>query len=495
MVASLGRREFIRLLSVGGVGALSALRAQRAVGSNSGTGGASNQEPVWNRLRRAPEAAPENLTLLAEEGLAEIGGGVRASAWMLNDSLPSPVLRVRRGDRFQVTLRNELPDDLILHWHGLTPPEHSDGHPRFAVPKGGTYDYEFVVEDRAGTYWYHSHTHGRTARHTALGIGGMLIVEDEGEEALGLPSGEREIALILQDRQLDGAGLPVHTYGNVMAGYLGSEVFCNGIRRAYVDCATALYRFRILNGSNARIFRVERSDRRPLVLIGNDGGLLESPSELEFVDIAPAERVDLLVDLSRNRVGEDVYLRSRAFRIPGGLEHVLQGTEAQGAPMDLLRLRVSRATRDSASIPDRFALVPAPDPAESVRERTFHFGTELDENSQTMLLHRINDRSFEIDRIDERVPFGQTEIWSFVNDDRFAHPIHLHAAHFRVLSRTGGRGTVFPWEDGLKDTVSLFPSERVRVAVQFTAYRGLFLLHCHNLEHEDTGMMFNILVE
>ncbi len=441
------------------------------------------------------EAAPEGLTLVAAEGAADIGDGLRAPAWLLNDSLPSPVLRVRRGDRFQVTLRNELPDELILHWHGLTPPEHSDGHPRLAVPTGGTHDYDFIVEDRAGTYWYHSHTHHKTAKHTTLGIGGMLIVEDEDEEALGLPSGEREIALILQDRQVDGDGLPVHTYGNLMHGYLGSEVFGNGIRRSYVDCDTALYRFRILNGSNARIFRVERSDRAPLVLIGNDGGLLERPVALEFVDVAPAERVDLLVDLSRAAVGEEVRLRSRAFRISGGLEHLLRGTGAQGAPMDLIGLRVTRRTRAAATIPDRLFSLTAPDPAGSVEERTFRFGTEFDDESRTMLRHHINDRSFELDRVDERVPFGRTEIWSFVNDDQFAHPIHLHATHFRVLSRTGGRGVVFPWERGLKDTVLLYPSETVRVAVRFSAQRGLFLLHCHNLEHGDTGMMFNLMVD
>lgn len=110
------------------------------------------------------------------------------------------------------------------------------------------------------------------------------------------------------------------------------------------------------------------------------------------------------------------------------------------------------------------------------------------------MAHQINGRSYRMGDIDERVPFGQTEIWTFDNKRNFSHPVHLHATHFRVLSRTGGRNQVMPWEQGLKDTVLVHPEEKVRVAVRFDAHPGLFLLHCHNLEHEDSGMMLNIMV-
>jgi len=130
-----------------------------------------------------------------------------------------------------------------------------------------------------------------------------------------------------------------------------------------------------------------------------------------------------------------------------------------------------------------------------VRERTFHLASALDRDTRSMMMHSINGHGYDMHKIDVRVPFDETEIWTLVNDDGFAHPVHLHATHFRVLSREGGRGRLMPWEAGLKDTVLLHPEETVRIAVRFTAHRGLFLLHCHNLEHEDVGMMLNVLVE
>jgi FtsP/CotA-like multicopper oxidase with cupredoxin domain len=440
-------------------------------------------------LRFPDEVAPTGLTLTAAPGTADFGGGAAGPSWLLNGSLPAPLLRARRGAAFSVSLQNQLPQDCILHWHGLTPPEPMDGHPRFAVGPGGSYDYAYTVEARAGTYWYHPHTHMRTAEQTYRGMAGLYLVEDDEEDALGLPSGGREIPLVVQDRRVDAQGVPYYQPAgpDLMAGYMGTEAFVNGVRRPYLEVDTALYRFRILNGSNARILRIGREDQDPLVLIGNDGGLMDRPRALTAVDVAPAERIDFLLDLRTHAVGDRVMLRSLPFSIPLGMGF-MGGSNLQGQPLDLLELRVTRAVQDGATIPETLPPVPAPDPSLSVRERTFVFRSE-------MMLHTINGSSFAMTRVDETVPFGDTEIWSFVNQSFLPHPVHLHATHFKVLSRSGGRGQVMPWEEGVKDTVLILPQETVRVAVRFTAERGLFLLHCHNLEHEDMGMMLNILVE
>jgi FtsP/CotA-like multicopper oxidase with cupredoxin domain len=488
------RRDFLRTSAAGAAAAL--------VGSSGLTSllafpqvvlGKLGRQGERNPLRRMEGVSPNGLRLLAAPGTADIGAGVQAPGWLINGSLPSPLLRVRKGDPFDVLLDNGVPDPLILHWHGLTPPEQSDGHPRLAIKTGGVYQYRFTVENRAGTYWYHSHSHMRVAKHTQLGIAGMILVEDEEERALGLPSGEREVPLILQDRRFGPSGLPEYE-PNTMEGYAGPEPFANGVHNAYLDVDTALYRFRVLNGSNARIFRLERSDGEPIVLIGTDGGLLERPARLSSIDLAPGERADLLIDFSGATVGQRIMLRSRGFQIPGrGMESNTAQMHTTG--MDLLELRVARSVSESASIPDVLSKVDGPDPATSVRERSFRFSFARDYYSRAMDQHHINGKVYDMERVDVRVPFGETEIWSFVNDNNFPHPIHLHATHFRVLSRAGGRGEVLPWEGGLKDTLLVYPDETVRIAVRFDAYRGLFPLHCHNLEHEDSGMMLNVQVE
>lgn len=480
------RREFLATITAGG--ALSALGVPLYARDTETVVGAPGQPGARYPLRLAPEAVPSGLTLTAAPGSADIGG-VQAPAWMLNGSLPSPVLRVRRGERFRVTMRNQLPHDLILHWHGLAPPVAMDGHPRFAVPPGSAYEYDFAVQDRAGTYWYHSHTHMRTGEHTYRGIAGLLLVRDEEEDAIGLPTGARELPLILQDRRLDARGLPVYSSMGpaMMAGVMGPEPFGNGVRRPFVEVESALYRLRVLNGSNARIFRLARSDDRPLLLIGNDGGLLPAPASLASLDLAPAERADLLLDLRAAQAGDRVMLRSLPFSIPGAMGF-MGGANLQGQPLDLLEFRVTRRVSDPSPIPTILPAVDLPDPGAAVRERAFRF-------QSVMMTHTINDAAFAMERIDVRVPFGETEVWAFVNEAAFPHPVHLHATHFRVLSRDGGRGQVMPWEAGRKDTVLIWPGETVRVAVRFTAQRGLFLLHCHNLEHEDMGMMANVLVE
>ena len=490
----MNRRDFLRTISGGlALGITSTGLAPGSAGAGV-THGLSQSMEAWNPLRRMDVVRPDALSLHAGVTTVDVGAGVSGPAWLLNGSLPSPFLRVRRGDRFKVTLENELPDPLILHWHGLTPPEAMDGHPRLAIGTGRRYEYDFTVENRAGTYWYHSHSHYRVGKHAYLGVAGMLIVDDDREAAPELPAGDREIPLIIQDRRVDGTGIIV-PYGipDTMEGLIGNEPFGNGVNRPELEVETALYRFRILNGSNARIFRLARGDGKKLHVIGNDAGLLERTAPVDYIDMAPGERIDALVDLRDAKPGETILLGSRSFLIENSLSRPEQ-TNRQGHPMELMRLKVTRRVRDGLRIPDRLSAARGPDPSRAVRERSFVLSSDRDPATRTMMRHQINDVSYSMGRIDVQVPFGETEIWSFENKNNFSHPMHLHATHFRILSRSGGRNRVMPWEGGLKDTVLVHPGETVRAAVLFEAHRGLFLLHCHNLEHEDTGMMLNVEV-
>jgi hypothetical protein len=177
MMPQIDRRAFLRTAAVGGLG-LPVLLNACSTPSSPGSGG--DDDPAGPEARfalRIPQSIPPvGGTILAAPALIDIGGGLQAPLWALNGQVPSPLLRVQQGGRIQLTLQNGIPQDLILHWHGLTPPDDMDGHPRLAVPPGGRYAYDFAVPDRAGTYWYHSHTHHRTGEQTYRGIGGLLLV-------------------------------------------------------------------------------------------------------------------------------------------------------------------------------------------------------------------------------------------------------------------------------------------------------------------------------
>ena len=220
---------------------------------------------------------------------------------------------------------------------------------------------------------------------------------------------------------------------------------------------------------------------------------MERTVAVDYIDLAPGERTDLLLDFRDKNPGDRILLGSRAYFIKDGLAKP-EDLNRQGHPMELMEIMVKNRVRDRSVIPDQLRPYQGPDPADAVRERTFRLTSNRDRETRTMMRHQINNKTFRFGRIDEEVPFGDTEIWTVINENNFSHPMHLHATHFRVLSRRNGRNQVMPWEGGLKDTVLIHPKEEVRLAVRFDAYPGLFLLHCHNLEHEDTGMMLNILV-
>ena len=438
----------------------------------------------------------------------DIGLG-QADAWTLNGMLPSPTLRLRRGETVSLSLENGLPEETILHWHGLAVPEAVDGHPRLAVPPGARYDYAFRVRDRAGLYWYHPHTHMRTAPQTYRGLAGLLVVEDDEEAALELPSGPREIPLFLQDKRTTGGSPLAYRAGmgpDMMLGYLGDTPFANGVAHATTGVARGTYRLRILNASNARIFELGLSDGTPLTLIGSDGGLLPRPVSVDRVTVATGERVDVLADFSGHEPGARVHLRSFPFQIPGmmmggrgmgsgmgrgrmGGMGGMGGGLPQGAAMDLLELVVEDGPPEpSVRLPDVLSRPSDRAVDANTPRRAFRF-------ESMMMRHSINGRGFEMERIDQRVALGRTEIWVIDNASELPHPVHIHAGQFRVRSRSGGRGRIMPWETGLKDTVLVLPGERVEAVVRFEEHRGLFLMHCHNLEHEDMGMMLNFQVE
>ncbi len=447
--------------------------------------------------------------LIQAIGTAEILPGVPTVIWGYNGTFPGPTLVSSSGRTTVVNHRNTLPVPTVVHLHGGHTPADHDGYPTDIVHPAemsplanasmpgmptaqhdtgariafGKRDYVYPMRQPAATLWYHDHRMDFTGPGVWRGLAGFHLVTDELERRLPLPTGRRDLPLMIADRSFAADGSLAYpsldasllnkpgVEAPYAAGVLGDVVTVNGVAWPHVDVPAVRHRLRLLNASNARRYRLALDPPPPgggaLAQIGTDGGLLERPLEHDFIDMAPGQRFDVIVDFARYPSGSTVTLTN-------GFD--------SGRAGQVLQFRVGDRTPDDTAIPD--ILRPA-DPAEKdipVTTRTFEF-RHGDVSGMSGWL--INGRPFDPNRADAQPRLGTTEIWRLVTD--FHHPIHLHLGHFRVLSRgIGGPG---PFDAGPKDTLDLRPAEEAQIAVRFTDYPGRFVFHCHNLEHEDMAMM------
>ena len=547
-VRPIRRRQFLKAAAAGATTTLLAGCGLPAMRTNPRTARTAPSAGANNVISTASsDFAPDvEIALRAQQGAVDIHTGGPTNVWTvtgdllqgeptalqpLPESYLGPTIRVRTGQKVRIHFTNDLSESSILHWHGLHVPAEMDGHPRFAINSGQTYVYEFEVRNRAGTYWYHPHPHGRTGPQVYAGMAGLFIVSDNEESAAGLPSGEYDIPLVIQDRTLDGNNQLVYQASgmmggmmNQMMGFLGQEVWVNGKPNYTLPVATRAYRLRLLNGSNSRIYKLGWDDGTPLTVIGTDGGLLESAVERPYVMLAPSERIELWVDFSDRPVGSDMTLRSLPFTAPeemGGMMGMGRGGRMgsraqantalqQGASFSILTVRIERETRETSARPTRLSTIDRLSLVDAANAR----------NPRTIALRMrmpggwtLNGRTFEMTAVarDEIVQLGSTEVWEFVNQGggmgmggmMLPHPMHVHGESFQVLERKVDSSTRAMWEtvsagyvdEGWKDTVLVMPGERVKILRRFKEYAGLYIYHCHNLEHEDMGMMRNFRVE
>ncbi|PPD43365.1 MAG: bilirubin oxidase [Methylocystis sp.] len=511
---------------------------------------------------KAPRAATESfnpdvdIELACRRDAVQILSGRPTSVWRyagnllkgpaqtltaLPDSYLGPLLRFTKGQKIRIRLRNELPEKTIAHWHGLHVPMDADGHPSAAIDPGQTYVYEFEMRNRASFNFYHPHTHEATATQVYHGLAGGIIVEDEDERALGLPTGEYEIPLILQDRSFDDGNQFAYWGGmhRDMFGFYGERILVNGRADHRIDVASRAYRLPILNASNARIYKLQWDDGTPLTAIGVDGGLLEKPETRPYVMLAPAERVDLWVDFSGRKIGSKLVMRSGEFDglVPPMAQRMGGGGLIVGDDYPLFTVTVARETSDSPKLPQKLAAIK--------RHRPEDLANPDDPRpiaiSMGHMSVMLNGRGYEHDNLlpIERVPVGTVQLFEIFHDHggggmrmggmgmgmgmgrgmgmgggmgggmgmmgmmNMAHPIHLHGQPFEIVSRTyeGEDAEAYSTirdgliDSGLKDTVLVAPGERIRIAKPFEDFKGRFMYHCHNLEHEDMGMMREFSVE
>ena len=429
-------------------------------------------------------------TLTATSGKTDIWKDISSPAYLLNGTSPAPMIKVRKGDVFSLNYINQLGEMSNLHWHGISSPANMDGHPKYAAESGNSIEYSFPILDRAGTYWYHAHPDRLTAKQAYMGVAGAFIVHDAVEDALNLPTGDYDIPLVIQDKRINANGEIIYSLDpeDILTGYLGDTIFVNGTPNSYQVIATILYRLRLVNASNARLYNIGFSDGRKVSLIANDGGLLDKPINVTTLFLSPGERADILVDFSQDTLGSSVTLKSLSFDFNSTHQNP---TYPQGKELELLRFDINIPSSLKKDIPSSLASYEHLIASQAVNTRIFPLTMD---HSRAYGKHQIDGKVFDMNRIDYQVKLGDIELWEFQNEGDSVHGMHVHGTQFQVAERLFGTGSLQPTDMGWKDTVYVSPNETVRILIRFSAYKGIYLLHCHNLEHEDDGMMVNVEV-
>ena len=421
----------------------------------------------------------------------------------------------------------------VAHLHGGVVEPESDGFPEYwftadpnapangmGGPAGNSALYTYHNQQPAATLWYHDHGMGITRLNVYAGLAGFYLVRDDKEAALNLPSGDFEVPLVLQDRSFyaDGqlfyprgpgdltdpggadplAGLPpdfsLYSDASVVPHFFGDTNLVNGVVWPFMDVEPRKYRFRMLNGSNSRFYDLQldagMAGMVPFHQIGTEGGLLAEPTDRDQVLMAPAERADVIVDFSSLNVGDEVIMRNLGpdgtFEYPGAVyDPANPNTTGQ-----VMKFRVVAPTGpDTSSLPQALVSVPRIPESEAVATRQLSLVEDVDEFGRPKLL--LNGAKWS-DPTTELPLQGTTEIWEITNSTTDSHPIHLHLVQFQVLDRVSrqlGEIPLEPYELGWKDTVTVYRRETVRVIAKFDDFEGLYVWHCHILEHEDHEMM------
>lgn len=460
-----------------------------------------NRNDVWIRLTSAQELYPilpgQQSTVFRYR--AALRHGPRGSVINNRSSFLGPTFVFNKGQRVQFDYVNQLSESSVVHFHGMNVPEQADGHPRFAIGPGQVYSTQFEVIDRAGTYWYHPHPDMRTGFQVVRGLAGMVIVHDEEEAALDLPRGACDQVFVIQDKRFNSQNQIQHSTGS-QSGYIGNRILVNGIPDYTWNCSTRLYRVRVLNGSNSRIYKLAWSDGQPMHVIGTTGGLLPTMETRPYVMLGPGQRLELILDCTTKSVNDEFKLVSLEFPMAGPGS----GSPPNGTAMDIMTMRVAYVSPESVSIPSVLTPIDYFRKEDAVNANNSRvFASEYMDGMWT-----INGRVFEMTGVaeEEKVRLGDLELWELRNlanlDQVQVHPMHLHGAQFQVHKRWMDED--FEWYDhiregyvdqGWQDTALLFPGERCEILLKHGPYPGLFLMHCHNLEHEDMGMMRNFLIE
>ena len=421
---------------------------------------------------------------------ASLDQGPDSTLSLFPNSYLGPIISVNTGDSVHIHHENNLMMETTMHIHGMDLPEIADGHPKDAFDPGESYDYDFIVRNRAGTYWYHPHPDMMTGIQVYMGLKSFFIVSDPQEQALDLPRGEFDLPLCIHDADFDSNNQFVYSGANMM-GQFGLTQLVNGQPNYNHSAATRMYRLRLLNGGQSRILKLAFDDGTPVVVIGVDGGLLEAPEEYPYLMMGPGERYELWADFSGKSIGDVITLQSLAYDpMAGGI--------GQGDAHELMTFTIDRAESETLSLPTSLVSMGEEyDVADIQGEKIWPI---VWGDGQFLLNGETYDMLGTIEN--ERAVCDTLEMITMTNLEgniKFAHPMHLHGRQFQIHSRTIADESIHAYDtvkeglvdSGWHDTFLLMPNETVQILVRWSKHPGLFMYHCHNLPHEDMGMMRN----
>ncbi|OZU87216.1 copper oxidase [Virgibacillus indicus] len=430
-----------------------------------------------------PDPNKSEFHLTAQQGTSEILNGVESETLGYNGNILGPVIRVHKGEKVKVKMKNNLDEGTTLHWHGLRVDGENDGGPHSGIMPGETWEPEFTIDQPAATLWYHPHMMEKTAKQVYEGLAGLFYIEDEVSDSLAIPKeyGVNDFPLIIQDRKMDASDNMEYSPNmkDMMMGLYGNAFLVNGAIAPYLEVPKGLVRLRILNGSNGRTYDFSLDNSQAFNQIASDGGFLEKPIEKSAVRLSPGERAEILVDFSQYETGEKISLINTDSNV-----YAASASNDEMDKEELMEFAVTNKESGVNEIPEQLTEIEPIEPKSAVKTREFvmmGMGTTL----------TINDKQMDMTRIDEEVDFNATEIWEVSNQGAgknggMAHPFHIHGVQFQVLDRDGNPPPAN--ESGWKDTVLIQPKETVRLIATFKN-KGVFMYHCHILEHEDAGMM------
>lgn len=403
----------------------------------------------------------------------ELSAGKSITAWGFNKQLPGPTLKAKKGDTLVIKVKNELHKPTIIHWHGIQLPASMDGtgEAQSPIQPGEEFEYRFTVPD-AGTFWYHSH-HDETIQ-MERGMYGAIVVEDDND-----PVVDEDRVLMIDDMKLtnDNEFKREKFFGRWKERHDGREgdtLLINGKEMPYIHMrAGQIERWRFINSSSARYFMLHL-EGRSFKIIGTDGGLIEKPIEATKALITPGERIEVLVGPFKQE--DSFFIESLVYD---------RMTFLKSKKQSFARVLVGNEKQSIASIPSRLRNIEAL--ADSTAPITRRVKLSVGPSIKHGIDFLVNDA---MHTNDEPVRVGELQVWEVSNTSMMDHPFHLHGFFFQVLERNGTAPEYISW----KDTINLTPRSKVKIAWMPDNRPGMWMYHCHILEHHEAGMMANFEV-